>query len=95
MENSERGSRVWTTAVDPKPLSDRVDKALDWLVKHQGEDGGWGQGEESPGMRGSTQAGVRDQSNVADTCIAALALIRSGSTPSQGRYREAVARARG
>ena len=27
---------------------------------------------------------------MADTCIAALALIRSGSTPSQGPYRRTI-----
>src|SRR5207253_7603076 len=35
----------------------------------------------------------RDTPNVADTCIAALALIRSGSTPREGLYRGAIAKA--
>ena len=34
----------WTTAVDPKPLSATVKKALEYLVKNQQEDGGWNQG---------------------------------------------------
>src|SRR4051812_36222437 len=84
---------VWTTAVDPKPLGDRVKKGLDWLQKHQLDSGGWGQGEESANMRGAGAEALRDRANVADSCIAAIALIRSGSTPRQGPHREAVARA--
>src|SRR5262249_35255566 len=84
---------VWTTAVDPKPLSDRVKKGLDWLQKHQLDSGGWGQGEESEHMRGSGGDALRDRASVADTGVAAIALIRSGSTPKQGPYRDSVARA--
>ena len=84
--------RAWKTAVaEPKPLGDPVKKGLDWLVKHQHEDGGWAQGEESEAMRGGGQQ-FGDRSNVADTCIAALALIRSGSTPAEGPYKDAIAR---
>ena len=32
----------------------------------------------------------KDVPNVADTCIAVLALIRSGSTPREGLYRDAI-----
>lgn len=84
--------RTWTTAVDPKPLSSQVKKGLDWLVHNQLPSGGWGQGEESPTMRANGDA-LRDKPNVADTCIAALALIRSGSTPHEGPYKDAIARA--
>jgi Squalene-hopene cyclase C-terminal domain len=82
---------AWTTAVDPKPISPSVKKGLDWLVEHQLKDGGWGQGDESQQMGGG--ADLRDKPNVADTSIAALALIRSGSTPSSGPYKDAVAKA--
>ncbi len=91
----EDGSRpapvAWTTAVEPKPITPPVKKGLDWLVEHQLGDGGWGQGDESQQMGGG--AGLRDKANVADTSVAALALIRSGSTPSTGPYKEAVAKA--
>ena len=90
----DRGTGAWTSAVDPKPLSGHVSKGLAWLAEHQNSDGGWGQGEEAAGMRGGGQSDtLRDKSNVADTCIAALALIRSGSTPKAGTYRDAVAKA--
>jgi hypothetical protein len=87
------GATAWASAVEPKPLSDHVKKGLAWLVEHQGRDGGWGQGEEAPGMRQGTRDALRDTPNVADTCIAALALIRSGSTPTSGPYKDAVAAA--
>jgi hypothetical protein len=83
-----QGSKTWTTAIEPKPLSQNVKKGLDWLVEHQLPGGGWGQGEESAQMRGNES--LKDTPNVADTCIAVLALIRSGSTPREGLYRDAI-----
>lgn len=82
----------WTTAVDPKPISPGVRKGLDWIVEHQHVDGGWSQGEEAQQMGGSMD-GVRDRPNVADTCIAALALVRSGDAFGEGRYGGALERA--
>ena len=84
-----QGSKTWTTAVEPKPLSRNVKKGLDWLVEHQLPGGGWGQGEESAQMRRRNES-LSDTPNVADTCIAVLALIRSGSTPREGLYRDAI-----
>lgn len=75
----------WAPAVKPKPLSENVKKGLRWLVEHQHKNGGWSQGEESTHM-GRSLDHLRDKPNVADTCAAALALIRSGSTPSKGPY---------
>ena len=71
----------WTTAVDPKPLTENIHRGLAWLVAQQHDDGGWGQGEESRNM-GAGMAHMQAKPNVADTCIATLALIRSGSSPS-------------
>ncbi|MEE9211034.1 MAG: prenyltransferase/squalene oxidase repeat-containing protein [Phycisphaeraceae bacterium] len=79
------GSAKWAPAVEPKPLSDGVKKGLAWLVEHQHPSGGWGQGEESSRM-GRRLDNLRDLPNVADTCVATLALIRAGSTPSQGPH---------
>ncbi|MEM9346050.1 MAG: prenyltransferase/squalene oxidase repeat-containing protein [Planctomycetota bacterium] len=82
---------------DPKPLSDAVKKGLAWLASQQLENGGWGQGEESLQMRGNQNKKnqLADTANVGDTSAAALTLIRSGSTPSSGKYdvnlRKAVA----
>lgn len=76
---------------EPRPISPTVKKGLDWLVEHQLKDGGWGQGDEAARMGGGGE--LRDRANVADTCVAALALVRSGSTPASGPYKDAVARA--
>jgi len=84
----DQGSRAWTTAIEPKPLSRNVKRGLDWLVEHQLPGGGWGQGDESAQMHGNES--LRDTANLADTCIAVLALIRSGSTPREGLYRDAI-----
>ncbi|MCK6547883.1 terpene cyclase/mutase family protein [Myxococcota bacterium] len=82
----------WAPAVEPKPLSPKVNKGLEWLVAHQLPNGAWGQGEESPQM-GQSMGELRDKGNVADTCIAALALLRAGSTPSSGRHAKNVVKA--
>ena len=81
----------WVTAVDPKPLSENVRRGLQWLVEHQHADGGWSQGEESRNMGGNVTA----KPNVGDTAAATLALIRSGSTPSEGTYAESIRKALG
>jgi hypothetical protein len=76
---------------EPKPLSDNVKKGLTWLVKQQNADGGWNQGEASAQ---NGRAGEQiDKSNVADTCIAAMALLRAGSTPSKGDHAESLRKA--
>lgn len=82
----------WKPAVSPVALSPTVNKGLAWLAKHQQPGGGWAQGEESVFM-GNNMDQVRDKANVADTSIAALALIRSGSTPKSGRYAPNVLKA--
>jgi hypothetical protein len=80
------------TAVEPKPLSEPVQKGLAYLVSQQHANGGWSQGEEGVHMgRGGDQ--VKDTPNVADTCMAALALLRAGHTPREGTYAKHVAKA--
>jgi hypothetical protein len=81
----------WAPAVTPKALSNQVGKGIGWLLKHQLPNGAWGQGEEAVAMGGRME-GQLDKGNVADTCIAALALMRAGSTPSQGLNAKAVNR---
>jgi hypothetical protein len=78
--------------VRPQPVSESIRRGLDWLVRTQHENGGWSQGEESAGMR-SSMIYLRDKPNVADTCMATLALMRAGSTPSQGEHARAIRRA--
>jgi hypothetical protein len=83
-------------AVKPKPLSENVRRGLEYLVEQQHADGGWGQG---GGWRTTDQGGriegpnVEDPSDVADTCMATLVLLRSGNTPREGTYARNIARA--
>ncbi len=75
-----------------KELSENVKKALDWLVKNQQAKGAWSQGEESQAMGGGMEK-VKDAPNVADTCMAAMALMRPGSTPKHGPYADHLSKA--
>ena len=89
-ETTGKDKANWKPAVDPKPLSKDVRRGLDWLVETQLADGAWGQGDESSQMRGSAQNKLAKTGNVADTCMATLALVRSGSMPNGGQYRGSV-----
>lgn len=87
-----------TQPITPKELSENVKKGLERLVKTQLESGGWGQGEESPQMRdgsGGENKESRDIADVADTCAASLALMRAGSTASDGPHAKNIQRAAG
>jgi hypothetical protein len=81
-------------AVKPKELSPAVKKGLEWLVKSQQEDGGWNQGggwRVGPGGGGRVEGkNVEDPSDIGNTCLALLALVRAGNTPTEGEYKEAV-----
>ncbi len=81
----------WVNAVKSKPLSKNVKRGLAWLVKQQLPSGAWGQGEESVHMGQGLK--LKDVPSVADTCVAALALIRSGSTPAKGPHAKNVLKA--
>jgi hypothetical protein len=76
----------------PQPLSDNALKGIDYLVEQQNADGSWSQGEESKYMATVGQKNG-DIPNVADTCMAALALVRAGNRPDSGKYKTNVARA--
>jgi hypothetical protein len=78
-------------AVEPKPLTPEINKGVKWLVEHQLPRGGWGQGEESSHMGGGNA--MKDKPSAADTCMAALALIRAGNLPDKGEYSKNLLRA--
>lgn len=78
-----------TQPVKPKPISEQVNRGLAWLAKYQQPDGGWSQGEKS--LAEYRQGEVGDKSDVADTCMAALAFMRAGNTPTAGGYAKNVA----
>ena len=66
------------TAPSPAPVSAAVDKGARWLASAQGADGGWGQ---DGGEASSARPGERLESSgndVANTAVAALALLQAG-----------------
>ena len=72
-----------------------MQKGVKWLVSVQGKDGGWGQ---DGGETSYVRQGERLESNgndVANTAVAAEALLHTGSTPTSGDYHEAIERAIG
>ncbi len=82
----------WVRAVEPKALSQSVQRGLAWIVATQLENGGWSQGAESVNM-GQGMAPLKAKPNVADTCISSLALMRAGSTPRSGPHSSSMSKA--
>lgn len=75
------------------PVSIAVEKGMKWLVSVQGKDGGWGQ---DGGETSYVRQGERLESNgndVANTAVAAEALLHAGNTPTSGPYHESLQRA--
>jgi len=76
---------------DPRAIA--VEKGLHWLVSVQGKDGGWGQdgGETSYVRKGENLESLGN--DVANTAVAAEALLHTGTTAARGPYRDALNRA--
>ena len=75
------------------PVAIAVAKGAKWLVSVQGKDGGWGQ---DGGETSYVRQAERLESNgndVANTAVAAEALLHTGNTPTAGPYRESLQRA--
>jgi hypothetical protein len=70
-----------------------VTKGLQWLVSVQGKDGGWGQ---DGGETSYVRQGERLESSgndVANTAVAAEALLKAGNSITAGPYRDSLKRA--
>ncbi len=83
--------------VAPRSPEETLRTGLAYLLKQQQPDGGWGQG---GGWRQNlTQAGGRvesaqeDPSDLGNTCVALVTLVRAGHSPKEGEYREAAMKA--
>jgi hypothetical protein len=75
------------------PVSIAIEKGMKWLVSVQGKDGGWGQ---DGGETLHVRQGERLESNgndVANTAVAAEALLHAGNTPTSGPYQQSLQRA--
>jgi hypothetical protein len=75
------------------PVSIAVNNGMKWLVSVQGKDGGWGQ---DGGETSYVRQGEHLESNgndVANTAVAAEALLHAGNTPTRGEYRDSLQRA--
>jgi hypothetical protein len=73
-------------ATRPQTDTAQVNQGLAWLAKAQLNNGAWGQGDESLQM-GNGLATIRALPNVADTCMALMALYHAGSSPTAGQYK--------
>lgn len=78
------------TNVSVKAIPAYIERGMDWLAAAQYENGGWGAGSHS-------RQDIRDPHSVAidpaTTAFSAMALLRSGSTVTSGKYRVNVSRA--
>jgi len=75
------------------PVSIAIEKGMKWLASVQGKDGGWGQ---DGGETSYVRQGERLESNgndVANTAVAAEALLHAGNTPTRGPYQQSLQRA--
>ncbi len=82
-----------TTESKTDPVAIAVAKGAKWLVSVQGKDGGWGQ---DGGETSYIRQGERLESNgndVANTAVAAEALLHAGNIANKAEYQAALARA--
>jgi peptidyl-tRNA hydrolase len=82
-----------TTQDKNNPVTIAVEKGAKWLVSTQGKDGGWGQ---DGGETSYVRQGERLESSgndVANTAVAATALLRAGGSATGGEYHAALVRA--
>ena len=84
-------------ASDAPSPEDALGKGLDYLLSQQHPDGGWGQGggwrQSANGNGSRVEGNVEDPSDLGNTCVSLVALLRAGHSPSQGVHRDAAAKA--
>jgi len=86
------------TKTAARPPDEAVRVGLEYLLKQQQKDGGWGQGGgwRQGGDKGGGRvegANVEDPPDLGNTCVGLVTLLRSGNSPAEGAHREAARRA--
>jgi hypothetical protein len=86
------------TAAQPRSAEYAVKKGIEYLLKQQQPDGGWGQGggwRQDLNKAGGRVEGNKneDPSDVGNTCVSLVTLLRNGDTPARGEHKEAAAKA--
>lgn len=81
-----------------RSATEAVRVGLEYLVQHQQPDGGWGQGggwRQNPNAQGGRveKPDAEDPSDLGNTCVSLVALLRAGHTPVAGNYKENAAKA--
>lgn len=79
-EESSEADLIYNT---PERVQVSVDRGLSWIARAQNEDGGWGAGSHSRQDIVDPHAVAADP---ATTAMVAMALLRSGSTLTEGKY---------
>jgi hypothetical protein len=82
----------------PRSPDDALHAGLEYLLKQQQEEGGWGQGggwRQGHDRNGGRVEGVNveDPADLGNTCVSLVALLRAGDSPAQGEHREAARKA--
>jgi hypothetical protein len=83
---------------NPLPAGESLKKGIDYLLQQQQPDGGWGQGggwRQNVGKGGGRVEGkeVEDPSDLGNTAVSFVTLLRAGHTPASGEHRGAMAKA--
>jgi Prenyltransferase and squalene oxidase repeat len=83
---------------EPRSAEDALKKGIEYLLKQQQPDGGWGQGggwrqdlNKTGGRVDDKKA--EDPSDVGNTCVSLMALVRNGDTSAKGDHKDSAAKA--
>jgi hypothetical protein len=83
---------------ESRSADDALKKGIEYLLKQQQPDGGWGQGGgwrqdlKKTGARVENEK-AEDPSDVGNTCVSLMTLVRNGDTPAKGEHKDAAAKA--
>ena len=84
------------TPAEPRAPEEALHTGLEYLLAQQHSDGGWGQGggwrQKSDGGRNEGTS-ADEPSDLGNTCVSLVALVRSGETSTPGKYRDAMLKA--